>query len=192
MLAWNEDQADEEDETPGAGEPGYDPKSRPRVLDSGTGLPKGKPRSASGPDESMRWRLTGSSMDDIDDAASEKDAEEKEDRGLISGVRSERLRREGALKLKFMLKISLGRRFLRMVDAHPVGFVGMLIFNIDFVLAGDESDDATVVVCETGRAIGGDGISRISAVVVVCRGDGLSCLGFGLTAGSCCCCGRCC
>ncbi len=122
----------------------------------------------------MRWRLAGSSMDDDSDdaAASEKDAEEKEDRGLISGVRSERLRREGALKLKFMLKISLGRRFLRMVDAHPVGFVGMLIFNIGFVFVEDELDDASVVVCETGRAIGGDGISRITGVVVLCRGGG--------------------
>jgi hypothetical protein len=49
------------------------------------------------------------------------ESDEMDVRGLIWGVWSDGRRRDDALKLKFMLKTSLGRRGWRSFDVHMAG-----------------------------------------------------------------------
>ena len=112
------------------GKYGDEPKSLPRILVLGNGLPNGKPTRPSCAEESTRCRLIGSSTDN----------DEKDVRGLICGVRSAAVRRDAALKLKFTLKISLGRLFLRILAAHPAAFVGASDLGAGFFFFEDLDD----------------------------------------------------
>jgi hypothetical protein len=60
------------------------------------------------PEESTRWRFSDVELGELD-------PEDMDVLGLTLGVRSHGRRRDGVLKLKLMLKISLGRRFLRAI-----------------------------------------------------------------------------
>jgi hypothetical protein len=59
------------------------------------------------PEESTRWRFSDVELDGLDSDMNVL--------GLMLGVRSHGRRRDGVLKLKLRLKISLGRRFLRAI-----------------------------------------------------------------------------
>jgi len=159
-----------------------EPKSRPRVLVNGVGFPKGKPMGTSEPEESTRCRLRASSVGEV----GKSEPEEKEDRGLIGGVRSDGRRRESALKLNFMLKISLGRRFLRILATHPVVFAVVLVLDAGFVSAADLGErlgggigsswlvilvDVAGVNGVTSRSVS---LSGLLFAYVVCMGAALS------------------
>lgn len=103
-----------------------EPKSRPLELVSAVGLPNGNPMLESELLESMRCLLNESSIEQ----SVELEPEENDDLGLIGGIWSAWGRRDAALKLKFLLNISLGWRFLRTFATHPVAFAAVLILNI--------------------------------------------------------------
>jgi hypothetical protein len=63
------------------------------------------------------WRFQDSSVGCVD----EEEEEDMDVRGLICGVWEPAGRRDGVLKLKERLKISLGRRFLQRLFAHSKG-----------------------------------------------------------------------
>jgi hypothetical protein len=84
----------------------------------------------------MRWRLNDPPGDEL----GESESDEMDVRGLIWGVWSDGRRRDGVLKLKLMLKISLGCSGLRSFDVHRAG--SLVFFGLDSpfdMLSGLES-----------------------------------------------------
>lgn len=123
----------------------------------------------------MRWRLSGVLM-------GKSKPEEKDVLGLISGVRSQARLRDGAAKLKFILKTSLARRLTTctlkgLTDtgwSPPNGLIGFFVF---LVLV---FDGFAVALLDVSAAMGWLAVAVAVAVdktgsgvsgAVTCKGD---------------------